>query len=55
MNATAALLAAQELGANIKTACEALSNFAALKGRGARFTAGGIDIIDEATTPIPLP
>jgi UDP-N-acetylmuramoyl-tripeptide--D-alanyl-D-alanine ligase len=48
MNAMAALLAARELGADIKTASQALGNFAPLKGRGARFTAGGIDIIDES-------
>ena len=48
MNAIAALLATRELGGDIKAACQALSNFAALKGRGARFTAGGLDIIDES-------
>jgi UDP-N-acetylmuramoyl-tripeptide--D-alanyl-D-alanine ligase len=48
MNAMAALLALRELGADIKTASQALGNFAPLKGRGARFTAGGIDIIDES-------
>jgi UDP-N-acetylmuramoyl-tripeptide--D-alanyl-D-alanine ligase len=48
MNAMAALLAARELGADIKRASHALGNFAALKGRGARFSAGGIDIIDES-------
>src|SRR5258706_1663546 len=48
MNAIAALLAARELGADVKTASQALGNFAALKGRGARFAVGGIDIIDES-------
>jgi UDP-N-acetylmuramoyl-tripeptide--D-alanyl-D-alanine ligase len=48
MNAMAALLATRELGADAKTATQALGNFAALKGRGARFAAGGIDIIDES-------
>jgi UDP-N-acetylmuramoyl-tripeptide--D-alanyl-D-alanine ligase len=48
MNAIAALLATRELGADTKAASEALSKFAALKGRGARFSAGGIDIIDES-------
>ena len=47
-NAIAALLATRELGADIKTASLTLGNFAALKGRGARFAAGGIDIIDES-------
>jgi UDP-N-acetylmuramoyl-tripeptide--D-alanyl-D-alanine ligase len=48
MNAIAALLAVRELGADIKTASQALGKFAALKGRGAIFAAGGIDIIDES-------
>jgi UDP-N-acetylmuramoyl-tripeptide--D-alanyl-D-alanine ligase len=48
MNAMAALLATRELGADAKDASDALSNFAALKGRGARFASGGIDIIDES-------
>src|SRR5258708_13856582 len=48
MNAMAALLAARELGVDIKTASQALGNFVALKGRGARFTAGDIDVIDES-------
>jgi len=48
MNAMAALLAARELGVDIKTASQALGNFVALKGRGARFAAGDIDVIDES-------
>ena len=44
----AALLAAREMGVDIKTASQALVNFVALKGRGARFTAGEIDVIDES-------
>jgi UDP-N-acetylmuramoyl-tripeptide--D-alanyl-D-alanine ligase len=48
MNAVAALIAARELGADVHQAAAALGNFAALKGRGARFTAGGIEIIDES-------
>jgi len=47
-NATAALLAARELGADLKIAAGALANFTALKGRGARFAAGGIEVIDES-------
>jgi UDP-N-acetylmuramoyl-tripeptide--D-alanyl-D-alanine ligase len=47
-NATAALLAVRELGAALKTAAGALGNFTALQGRGARFTAAGIEIIDES-------
>jgi len=48
MNAIAALLAARELGADIAKGADALVNFTALKGRGARFSAGGIEIIDES-------
>ncbi|HMI95240.1 MAG TPA: UDP-N-acetylmuramoylalanyl-D-glutamyl-2,6-diaminopimelate--D-alanyl-D-alanine ligase [Micropepsaceae bacterium] len=48
MNAIAALLAARELGADVKAASAALAKFNALKGRGARFAAGGIEIIDES-------
>ena len=48
MNAIAGLLAARELGADVKAAADALANFTALKGRGARFSARGIEIIDES-------
>lgn len=48
MNAVAALLAARELGADIVAGAAALADFAALKGRGARLFAGGIEIIDES-------
>jgi len=48
MNAIAALLAIGELGADIRRAASALSEFSALKGRGARFSVGGIEIIDES-------
>jgi UDP-N-acetylmuramoyl-tripeptide--D-alanyl-D-alanine ligase len=48
MNAIAALLAVQELGADVSAAAAALEGFAALKGRGARLTVGGIELIDES-------
>jgi UDP-N-acetylmuramoyl-tripeptide--D-alanyl-D-alanine ligase len=48
MNAIAALLAARELGADVARGADELANFAALKGRGARFTAGGVEVIDES-------
>ena len=48
MNAMAALLAVRELGAPVNRATGALADFAALKGRGARFAVGGIEIIDES-------
>jgi UDP-N-acetylmuramoyl-tripeptide--D-alanyl-D-alanine ligase len=48
MNAIAALLATRELGADIERGSHALGEFAALKGRGARFAAAGIDVIDES-------
>jgi UDP-N-acetylmuramoyl-tripeptide--D-alanyl-D-alanine ligase len=48
MNALAALLAAHELGADILSCAEALAEFSALKGRGARVFAGNIEIIDES-------
>jgi UDP-N-acetylmuramoyl-tripeptide--D-alanyl-D-alanine ligase len=47
-NALAALLTVDVLGADIHQAAEALSGFSALKGRGARSAAGGIEIIDES-------
>jgi UDP-N-acetylmuramoyl-tripeptide--D-alanyl-D-alanine ligase len=48
MNALAALLAAGELGADLARGADALANFAALEGRGARFVAGEVEIIDES-------
>jgi len=58
MNAVAALLAAGELGADIKDAAQALAEFSPLKGRGARFTvlakSGGIDVIDESYNANPV-
>jgi UDP-N-acetylmuramoyl-tripeptide--D-alanyl-D-alanine ligase len=48
MNAIAGLLAARELGADLAKGADALVNFTALKGRGARFSAAGIEIIDES-------
>jgi UDP-N-acetylmuramoyl-tripeptide--D-alanyl-D-alanine ligase len=47
-NAVAALLAAHVAGADIRKAAGALAGFVALKGRGERFDAGGIDVIDES-------
>jgi UDP-N-acetylmuramoyl-tripeptide--D-alanyl-D-alanine ligase len=47
-NAVAALLAAHIAGADVRKCAGALAEFAALKGRGARFSAGGIDVIDES-------
>ena len=48
MNAVAALLAVQELGADIGACAEALAQFSALKGRGARIALNGIELIDES-------
>jgi len=48
MNAIAALLAARELGADVARGADELADFAALKGRGARFLAGGLEVIDES-------
>jgi UDP-N-acetylmuramoyl-tripeptide--D-alanyl-D-alanine ligase len=48
MNAVASLLALRELGADTKTGAQALAGFAALKGRGARFAMGDIELIDES-------
>ncbi len=47
-NAVAALLAVALLEGDVLNAAAALKGFVALKGRGARFTAGGIDVIDES-------
>jgi UDP-N-acetylmuramoyl-tripeptide--D-alanyl-D-alanine ligase len=48
MNAITSLLAARELGADVRRAASALAEFSALKGRGARFTAADVEIIDES-------
>ena len=48
MNAIASLLTTQLLGIELEHAAAALANFTALKGRGARFSSGGIEIIDES-------
>jgi UDP-N-acetylmuramoyl-tripeptide--D-alanyl-D-alanine ligase len=47
-NAVGALLAVAMVEGDVLNAAAALRQFAALKGRGARFTAGGIDVIDES-------
>jgi UDP-N-acetylmuramoyl-tripeptide--D-alanyl-D-alanine ligase len=47
-NALGALLAVAQLDGDVLNAAAGLKNFAALKGRGARFTAAGIDVIDES-------
>jgi UDP-N-acetylmuramoyl-tripeptide--D-alanyl-D-alanine ligase len=47
-NALAALLAARGLGLTLADAAAGLADFTALKGRGASFVAGGIEIIDES-------
>jgi UDP-N-acetylmuramoyl-tripeptide--D-alanyl-D-alanine ligase len=47
-NAVGALAAVLELGGDVFNAAAALKNFAALKGRGERFDAGGIHVIDES-------
>ena len=48
MNAVAALLAVQEMGADAVRCAEALAQFTALKGRGARIALNGIELIDES-------
>jgi len=47
-NALGALLAVAALEGDVLNAAAALKQFAALKGRGARFSAGDIEIIDES-------
>ena len=47
-NAVGALLTVAALDADVLNAAAGLSEFAALKGRGARFNAGGIEVIDES-------
>ena len=48
MNALAAIAAAGLAGGDMERAAAGLSSFGALKGRGARATAGDIEIIDES-------
>jgi UDP-N-acetylmuramoyl-tripeptide--D-alanyl-D-alanine ligase len=47
-NVVGALAAVALLDGDVLNAAAALRNFAALKGRGARFAAGDIDVIDES-------
>ena len=47
-NAVGALLAVALLDGDVLNAAAALKGFQALKGRGARFTAGGVEVIDES-------
>jgi UDP-N-acetylmuramoyl-tripeptide--D-alanyl-D-alanine ligase len=47
-NALGALLAVAMLEGDVLNAAAGLKNFAALKGRGARFAAGNVDVIDES-------
>jgi UDP-N-acetylmuramoyl-tripeptide--D-alanyl-D-alanine ligase len=47
-NAVGALLAVTMADGDVLNAAAALRQFTALKGRGARFTAGGVDVIDES-------
>ena len=48
MNAVAALAAVALAEGDVLNAAAALKDFTALKGRGARFQAAGIDVIDES-------
>jgi UDP-N-acetylmuramoyl-tripeptide--D-alanyl-D-alanine ligase len=47
-NVVGALAAVALLDGNVLNAAAALKNFVPLKGRGARFTAGGVQVIDES-------
>lgn len=47
-NALAALLGARALGVAPALAAQGLADFAAMKGRGLRFSAAGVDVIDES-------
>ena len=47
-NVVGALAAVALLDGNVLNAAAALKNFAPLKGRGARFVAGGVHVIDES-------
>jgi UDP-N-acetylmuramoyl-tripeptide--D-alanyl-D-alanine ligase len=54
MNALAVLLAAVELGTRLAPTARALENFSALKGRGAHFNTGNIEVIDESYNANPV-
>jgi UDP-N-acetylmuramoyl-tripeptide--D-alanyl-D-alanine ligase len=47
-NVVGALAAVELLEGDVLNAAAALKNFVALKGRGARFVAGGVQVIDES-------
>jgi UDP-N-acetylmuramoyl-tripeptide--D-alanyl-D-alanine ligase len=47
-NALGALLSIAAADGDVRNAAAALKDFSALKGRGARFAAGGVDVIDES-------
>jgi UDP-N-acetylmuramoyl-tripeptide--D-alanyl-D-alanine ligase len=47
-NALGALLSVAAADGDVLNAAAALRRFSALKGRGARFAAGGVDVIDES-------
>ncbi len=47
-NAVGALLAVAALDGDVLNAAAALKQFAPLKGRGARFTSSGVEVIDES-------
>jgi UDP-N-acetylmuramoyl-tripeptide--D-alanyl-D-alanine ligase len=47
-NAMAALLAARAVGVPVREAADALKDFTALKGRGARQSVGDVELIDES-------
>ncbi|HTT98100.1 MAG TPA: UDP-N-acetylmuramoyl-tripeptide--D-alanyl-D-alanine ligase [Rhizomicrobium sp.] len=47
-NALGALLSVAALEGDVLNAAAAMKQFAALKGRGARFTAGDVEVIDES-------
>jgi len=47
-NALGALLSVAALEGDVLNAAAAMKQFAALKGRGARFSAGSVDVIDES-------
>jgi len=47
-NALGALLCVASVDGDVRNAAAALKSFTALKGRGARFVAGGVDVIDES-------
>jgi len=53
-NAVAALLAVKSVDGDVLNAAAALRQFTALQGRGARFSAGGVDVIDESYNANPV-